>query len=320
MPDSPGPADRPGDGRGREFFLVSSWMLAVWAGLIPSVLEVFVSVLSHVAPHSDASFLLPVLSRTQNAHLLVYCTHNMQGQIYEREEIEKYLEEKGNAAISPVTRKRFKNKGLFPSVHVRNTIEHLVESGIIEGDLAKTWKKRMREKKRNEKKVKNLEKRAKEGDANAMYSFALGYALGKYGLKRDGAEAFKWAKKSADMQNVHGMAFAGHCLVGGLGDEIDKNEREGLVLISLAAAQGSVCACILLGEMYYHGQYGVAKNSNNAKHWLEKALAGEDSERHIGRSALNDARDMLKEIDARGGADDVARGFESYEAEEYLSN
>jgi len=37
---------------------------------------------------------------------------------------------------------------------VRSTIEHLIESGIVERELADAWKKRMAEKKRSEEMVK----------------------------------------------------------------------------------------------------------------------------------------------------------------------
>ena len=71
----------------------------------------------------------------------------MQGQIYERKEIEKYLKEKKDEdeILSPVTQEPIETETVIPSVHVRNTIEHLIESGIIEGEMADTWKKRMAE-------------------------------------------------------------------------------------------------------------------------------------------------------------------------------
>ena len=142
-----------------------------------------------------------------------------KGQIYERKEIAKYLEKEGDAAISPVTREKIKNKDLVPLVHVRNTIEHLVESGIIEGELADTWKERMKEKREEENEVKKWLKKAKDGDADAMYQLALCYCHGTHGLKKDSGEVYKWAKKGADMRHVQSRALAGRYLVEGVGTE-----------------------------------------------------------------------------------------------------
>ena len=53
-----------------------------------------------------------------------------------------------------MTKQPFKSHTLYPAVHVRSTIEHLIESGIVERELADAWKKRMAEKKRSEEMVK----------------------------------------------------------------------------------------------------------------------------------------------------------------------
>ena len=230
----------------------------------------------------------------------------IQGQIYEREEIAKYLKKEGNAASSPVTREKIKNKALFPSIHVRNTIEHLVESGIIEGELADTWKERMAEKRESESMVKELTEKANSGDFESMYKLALCYSYGRYGFKKNKKEGYKWAKKSADGHNVKGMAFTGHCLLEGRG--VAANTSEGLILVSLAAGQGSKGSCKILGSMYFKGRHGVQQNFSTAKYWFEKTLAGLEGEeavdnRDITRSSVERARRHLKEIEALETAD-----------------
>ena len=182
----------------------------------------------------------------------------------------------------------------MPLVHVRNTIEHLVESGIIEGELANTWKERMTEKRDGEEKVKKFMKEANEGDANAMYNLAIWHIDGQYGLKGDVFEAYKWAKKGADMRHVESMALAGSYLAEGVGTE--QNLSDGLILTSLSAQQGCPSACMFLGNLYYRGDLGVVKNIENAKYWLRKAL--EENVDTLNSNGMDLANQWLREIEA----------------------
>lgn len=222
-----------------------------------------------------------------------------QGQIYEREEIAKYLEKEGDAAISPVTRKKFKNKGLFPSIHVRNTIEHLIESGIIEGELADTWKERMAKKREEEAEVKGWKEAAEKGDTDAMYELGLCYVHGKKGLEADMEEAYKWFKKGYDAGDVYCMTLAG--VYQFTGDGTKMKESNGLVLIALAAEKGSDHACYLLGKFYHKGIYGITKDSKEAKFWLEKALrVGACEYPQMEENSVADAKQWLQEIEEEG--------------------
>ena len=172
-----------------------------------------------------------------------------------------------------MTKQPFESRALYPAVHVRNTIEHLVESGIIEGELAETWKERMAKKKRSEKVLKKTKKDAENGDTTAMYEFGLMYEHGENGLKVDNEEAYKWYKMAADAGDVVGTAALGECLLNGWG--VKKNLSEGLIMVVSAAKDGSDYACFLLGETYFHGRCGVEVNYASAKYWLEKALSAE---------------------------------------------
>ena len=223
----------------------------------------------------------------------------MQGKIYERAEIEKYLETEGGAAISPVTRERFKSNDLVPLVHVRNAIEHLIESGIIEGELADSWKERVAEKKRGEEKLKETRENAENGDAESMYAMGAMYARGRNGLKADDQEANKWFKKASDAGSVKGTAVVGVDLLHGWG--VEKNQIEGLLMLMSAAKDGSSCACYYLGEMYFHGLHGSKVDYASAKHWLEKAVAdGEGSceYKHLTDAGIEDAKRWIAECNA----------------------
>lgn len=238
------------------------------------------------------------------AHSRLACTNiyivstvclRAQGQIYERKEIEKYLEKEGNSAISPVTRKKFESKDLEPLIHVRKAIEHLVESRIIEEEMADTWK-RMKEKRDNDLIVKGGKKRAEKGDGHAMYNLGMWLEKGDYGLKVDEKEAYKWYKKGSDDGNVCCMALAGDCLLNGRGTA--ENVSEGLVLVTMAAERGSDYACYTLGEFYYRGIFGFRKDNEKAKFWLEKAVAEDCEHDHLSDESMEEARDWIAEINS----------------------
>ena len=241
----------------------------------------------------------------------------MQGQIYERKEIEKYLEEKEeeDEILSPVTKEPFETQALVPSVHVRNTIEHLIESGIIEGEMADTWKERMAEKRESEEKIRRMKKlleatkkRAENGDANKMYQLGVWYDNGWNGVEVDVVEAHKWYKRAAEGGNVMGMALAGCWQMYG-SEGTEKNEMEGLILVATAASQGSDHACHTMGEVYYKGLLGVTKNMSLAQHWLEKAVSIECAYQHAHDEHIQEARIWLQEIvEAKKTEDDNSDG------------
>ena len=236
----------------------------------------------HIGAHTDAL----------NLHTAFF---QLQGQIYEREEIAKYLEKEGNA----VTREKFKSKDLVPLVHVRNTIEHLVESGIIEGELADTWKGRMTEKRDGEKEAEKMMRKAEEGDTDAMFELSMAYTRGCHGLKQDFEEAYKWAKKLADSYDAKGMGIAGIMLTIGHGTKA--NLSEGLILIASSAQQGCTGACSFLAEAYYEGNYGLTKNLRTARYWIEKGLAALGGDYDTGNT--DKMHEILRGIEVLEAAD-----------------
>lgn len=102
--------------------------------------------------------------------------------MYEREEIEKYIRSQGSPIISPVTQKEI-DKKVFPAVRIRNTIEHLVNTGAIEGELAESWKNRCS--------VVDFKKRAEGGDAAAMHTLGDWHLSGENELTPNEEEALK---------------------------------------------------------------------------------------------------------------------------------
>ena len=60
------------------------------------------------------------------------------GKIYERTAILEWFRKKDGEATSPSTGKVIGTE-LLPAVQVRNTIESLIKSGAIEGEIAEAW-------------------------------------------------------------------------------------------------------------------------------------------------------------------------------------
>ena len=82
------------------------------------------------------------------------------GQIYERSHILAWL---SRNATSPVTREPMGTE-LTPVPLIRNSIEKLVSSGAIEGDIAEAWQKASAKKRADETKVKETRAKAEAGD------------------------------------------------------------------------------------------------------------------------------------------------------------
>jgi len=176
----------------------------------------------------------------------------------------------------------------------------LIESGIIEGELANTWKERVAEKKRSEEELKETREKAENGDALAMFTLGLMYTRGLNGLEKDAKEAYKWYKKAADAGSVMGTAVVGVHLLYGFG-AVKKDQTEGLILLSAAATEGSNYACYHLGQIYIKGLFGSKVNYARAKHWLEKAVAvGEGSceDKHLVDKGVYDARRLIADCNA----------------------
>ena len=68
---------------------------------------------------------------------------------------------------------------------MRNTLEHLVGSGAIDGDRAMAW----RAKREEERTLQELRAAADRGSADAMYKLGRVYSHGECGLARDFKQA-----------------------------------------------------------------------------------------------------------------------------------
>ena len=210
------------------------------------------------------------------------------GQIYERSEILKWL---ARNATSPVTREPMGTE-LTPAPLFRNTIEKLVRSGAIDGDIAKAWTKKLAQ----EEEVKEMRARAEGGDAEAMHLLGLLYNCGQLGLARDEAQARAWYSFSAAAGDPRGLAEFGRCLLNGVGGP--RNIRIGLEMVRKAAALGSDVAAFRLGESFFGGFHGLPKDPARSRYWLKKAVDGECEYKHLPDVdvARDDAAEMFPDL------------------------
>ena len=181
------------------------------------------------------------------------------GKIYEREAIVEWFARK---ATSPSTNAAIGPK-LVPVVQVRNTIESLIQTGAIEGEIVEAWQKRLE----FEKRVKEMRAKAEGGDGEAMQWMGVSYTYGQ-GVAKDEAQARAWFERSAAARHPPGMANFGQCLLSGIGGPQDI--LLGLVNVTEAAHLGSDVGQLLLGKAFAKGLYGLSKDPVRARFWLEK--------------------------------------------------
>ena len=147
---------------------------------------------------------------------------------------------------------------------------------------------------------------AKEGDAEAMYELGVSYHEGSHGLERDDAAAYNWYKNASEAGCVMATAVVGDRLISGTGTP--RNIPSGLILLACAAKDGSDYACYSLGEYYFKGSHGVAKDFGQAKYWLEMAVGEDCNYQHITESYITTARRWIRKIQEVGlGKEDMTK-------------
>ena len=108
------------------------------------------------------------------------------GRIYEKKDLLQWFGT-DREAKSPTTGDII-GTTLKPAPQVRNTIEALVKSGAIEGEIAEAWTKKLAD----ETRVKEMRAKAEGGDEEAMYWLGVWHRHGTNGLVKDLAQARAW--------------------------------------------------------------------------------------------------------------------------------
>ena len=210
------------------------------------------------------------------------------GQIYERSEILKWL---ARNATSPVTREPMGTE-LTPVPLIRNTIEKLVSSGAIDGEISAAWTKKLAD----EEEVKEMRARAAGGDEMAPWQLGMWYQFGKKGLAKDDVQARAWYERSAAAGDPRGLALFGQYLLYGWGGPQDS--ALGLVNVTKAAQHdGSDVAAYILGNTFFHGYHGLPKDPVRARPWLEKVVRGRFYLINLSDAGRARAAEMLRELD-----------------------
>eukprot|EP00548_Thalassiothrix_antarctica_P019455 CAMPEP_0194182718 /NCGR_PEP_ID=MMETSP0154-20130528/26490_1 /TAXON_ID=1049557 /ORGANISM="Thalassiothrix antarctica, Strain L6-D1" /LENGTH=258 /DNA_ID=CAMNT_0038899159 /DNA_START=118 /DNA_END=891 /DNA_ORIENTATION=- len=213
------------------------------------------------------------------------------GRVYERTAIECHMNTQGGNLKSPVTNEPMGRK-LVPAVQVQNTIKLFISSGVIGEEKSAAWKER----KENTELVEETRRKAEIGDSDRMVNLGRWYFKGGKGLTKDRAVGYQWLKKASDMHNVRGMAWAGMCLMNGVGTE--KNEVHGMNLITVAACRGSEYAAQCLGKWYKNGDFGIPKRMKESKYWLEQIVDGNCLVKDLTEIGRGEVIKLMKEIDS----------------------
>ena len=209
------------------------------------------------------------------------------GRIYEKKDLLQWFGT-DREAKSPTTGDII-GTTLKPAPQVRNTIEALVKSGAIEGEIAEAWKEKLAD----ETGVKELRAKAEGGDGDAMCALGGFYEFGDYGLAQDDVQARAWYARSAATRDPSGLADFGKCLLLGLGGPRD--DTLGLVNLMDSAHLGSDVGAFLLGQAFFKGCNGLPKDPVRARYWLEKAI-GECEVNNLNDENLAKAARWLREL------------------------
>lgn len=116
---------------------------------------------------------------------------------------------------------------------------------------------------------------ARNGDLDAQFTVALSYLRGLFG-EQNTREGIKWLKKAAKNGYPAAQAMLGNAYFFGE-DGVAKNLNEAINWYMKAANQGNLEAFVGMGRCYFHGE-GVRQDYREAVNWLRKPAENGRSE------------------------------------------
>ena len=220
----------------------------------------------HVANTIAEEFLCPITQELPAQPVIAE-----DGKIYERTAIQKWFtkqETDHKKRTSPATNQEIGGR-LLPALHVKNSIEKLVESKSVDGELANGWKKKLRQQRARDAKkarlIKKTETGSIDGRRDAMYQ--LGELLkDEIGTKEDEKKVESWYHKAAMLGHIKSMAYYGKKLANSSTNGSSKNL--GFLYCVRAADHDTGCA-LVLAEALCRGQHGLLPDLQHAKVWLD---------------------------------------------------
>ena len=112
-----------------------------------------------------------------------------------------------------------------------------------------------------------IEKKAKQGDAEAQFNLGVLYDIGK-GVEQNHTKAAHWYQRAANQEHATARFNLGVSYYNGEG--VKQNHTKAANFFRLAAEQGHAKAQFNLGALYYKGE-GVAQNYTAAANWYRRA-------------------------------------------------
>ena len=216
------------------------------------------------------------------------------GRVYEELAIEMHIStthRNGGVLRSPITNLSMGSQ-LLPAPQTKNTIQALIDDGVIHGELVAAWNIKVQEQEKKEKLVREAE----AGNAKSMFDVAWNYSKGDGGFKKDDTSAFEWYEKSHYAGNVQATAVLGYLYGKGRGAE--KNFQIATTYLGIAAAKGSDFAAYNLA-MAYTGKSnigGLSVNQKEAIHWLEVCLDPTCAVKNLTPDFKDRAKETLKKL------------------------
>lgn len=172
--------------------------------------------------------------------------------------------------------------------HIKNLIQHLVDSCVIDGELAEAWNRRVQQQAAHERTLRD----AQAGNVKAMAKVGFRFLYGKHGVRQDDEAGYEWLCKAHQGGSVWGTGHVGLCLLEGWG--VTKNRVGGMVCLTQAAVQGSDWAAYKLGMAHALGLYGLPVNHAEAIPWLRKSLNPSCAHKSMSKAAKAAARKKLQ--------------------------
>ena len=116
--------------------------------------------------------------------------------------------------------------------------------------------------------IKEIIKKATEGNKTAQLALGMAYDLGVDGLKQNFKEAIFWYTKAAEQGDDMAQLVLGDCYRKGKG--IEQSYTKAVYWYTKAAEQGNPNAQGMLGACYYEGK-GIEQSYSKAVYMVYKS-------------------------------------------------